>query len=140
MTSISEPMAESDGGSSASVGIIFYFSGHLWIDATPVETAVPYGNLATHDRGHDGFWQHLQDEGLVPPGIEYDDVPRGRVSYNTKTDVFLLFLDTCILRQPELVKAIIRRLNLPPETPASRDPHYRCPGCMRGRSPMDDPS
>lgn len=42
------------------VGIFFVYGGHLWVDGTPLDQAVLYGDLKTHDKGHDTFWEELQ--------------------------------------------------------------------------------
>src|ERR1035441_4397022 len=114
------------------VGILFVHDEYLWIDSTPLGKAVLYGDVLTHDTGHDAFWEHLQACSSVPRDEEYDECPRGRVCYDRKTKRFHLYLDRCILKRQEMVKRIIRAMNLPPETSTETrlDSHYRCPGCM----------
>ncbi len=88
--------------------------------------------MLTHDKGHDAYWEELQVGGSVPRDVEYDECPRGRVCYDTKTKTFHLYLDRCILKRKEMVERIIRTMNLPPEilTETRLDSHYRCPKCM----------
>lgn len=69
------------------VGIIFFYAGRLGIDATPVEDAVAYGDLKTHECGHEEYWQHLQNVGSVPNDADYDSAPRGRSSYDSRTGI-----------------------------------------------------
>jgi hypothetical protein len=123
---------------SAKVGIIFLHGSQLHIDSTPVANAVPYGDLLTHERGHPDYWEELQRRGAVPSDVEYDEVPRGRVTYAPKQGKALLFLDRCILRRPELVVQIREGMHLPPgsATEVSSDSHYVCPGCRR--TPEDE--
>jgi hypothetical protein len=114
------------------VGIVFFHAGCLWVDSTPVDNAIPYGEVLTHGKGHDLYWGELQARGVVPKDVEYDEVPRGRVCYNTRSRIYHLYLDRCILRNKEMVRKIIRSMTLPPAplTEISTDSHYRCPGCM----------
>jgi hypothetical protein len=114
------------------VGILFVHDNYAWIDSTPLEEAVLYGDVLTHDKGHDTYWEELQVGGSVPRDVEYDECPRGRVCYDTKTKTFHLYLDRCILKRKDLVERIICAMNLPPETSTETrlDSHYRCPGCM----------
>jgi hypothetical protein len=114
------------------VGILFVHDGYPWIDSTPVSEGVPYGDVLTHDKGHDAYWEELRASGSVPRDEEYDECPRGRVCYATKTKIFHLYLDACILKRKDLVERIICAMNLPPETSTETrlDSHYRCPGCM----------
>ena len=114
------------------VGILFVHDNYAWIDSTPLDDAVLYGDVLMHDKGHDAFWEELQTCGSVPRDEEYDECPRGRVCYDTKTKTFHLYLDRCILKRKEIVERIIRTMNLPPETSTETrlDSHYRCPKCM----------
>ena len=115
----------------SEVGIIFMRGTDVWIDSTPVDTAVDYGALRTHDKGHPEYWAELQSRLAVPKDEEYDEVPRGRATYDTQKKCFYLFLDRCIRQRPELVARILEGLRLPPspETEVRADPHYICPGC-----------
>jgi len=122
------------------VGIIFLRRNDLWIDSTPVHDAVDYGALKTHDKGHPSFWEQLQERRAVPQEEEYDEVPRGRVTYDTRKKVYFLFLDRCIQERPDIVTKIFMAMNLPPvpETEVGGDSHYICPGCRRHSKEIDD--
>jgi hypothetical protein len=114
------------------VGILFVHDEYPWIDSTPLGEAVLYGDVLTHDKGHDAYWEKLQACGSVPRDEEYDECPRGRVCYDTKAKTFRLYLDRCIRGNKDMVEKIIRTMNLPPQplTEVQVDSHYRCPGCM----------
>ena len=117
----------------AEVGIIFSHGNSLWIDSTPVNEAVDYGELKTHEKGHPDYWEELQRRGVVPSDVEYDEVPRGRVTYAPKLGRALLFLDGCILIRPDLVIQIRKAMHLPPgaANEVRGDSHYVCPSCRR---------
>lgn len=117
------------------VGIIFVRGSDLFFDSSATADAVDYGALKTHEKGHPEFWAELQQKWLVPRDEEYDEVPRGRVTYDTRKNVYYLFLDRCISERPKMVARIIEALHLPPKpaTEVLSDSHYKCPGCFRSR-------
>ncbi len=115
------------------VGIFFVYEGMPFIDGTPVNEAEPYGSFTGHAVGHPSFWHFLQRNGAVPSDVEYDEVPRGRVGFQTEEQKFYVFADPCILKDTQIIDRIERELNLPSAdtAPPKLDSHYRCPGCMK---------
>ena len=80
--------------------------------ATQLAQAGRYGDFAIHERDHYQYWAQLVRSGAVPD-IEYEEYPRGRVSYNEKTGKYTLLADRCILGRKSLVSKILSRRNLP---------------------------
>jgi hypothetical protein len=115
------------------VGIFWLFGDRLIIDSTPVSKAEPYGLAKTHGRGHLKYWTELQRSGAVPPEVEYEEPPRGRVGYYPKEERFVLRADHCILAEKNAVRRIMKAMNLPPNTTMEPDPHYRCSRCLHTR-------
>jgi hypothetical protein len=116
---------------SPQVGIIFFFDQKLWIESTPLDCAGAYGEFKIHDGDHVVYWDRLILERAAPQDLDYENVPRGRVVFNTFTKRYRLMLDRCILRQKNLVAAIKRQMGLPQkETDTLTDPHYRCGECV----------
>jgi hypothetical protein len=113
------------------VGIVFVYKGKVFIDGTPVTEAESLGGqFKIHDRDHYKYWEQLRGMGAVPADVEYDEVPRGRVVYDTKSRKYTLFLDRCILKNKKLLSRIMAQMSLPFETETSTDDHYRCPVCL----------
>jgi hypothetical protein len=113
------------------VGIFWVVRGNLLIDGTSLSHADAYGDHLTHPRGHVDVWEQFQQKGLVFPEMEYEEYPRGRVMYSTKTRRFLLLADRCILRDKGIVSKILSELKLPSGTETGTDEHYRCSICLR---------
>ena len=112
---------------------LFFFDRKLWIESTPLEEAGNYGELKIHDGDHVHYWDRLILEGMVPRSPDYEDIPRGRVSFNTSTGRYLLLLDRCILRQKNIVALIKQQLRLTREgIDTDTDSHYRCADCLTG--------
>lgn len=116
------------------VGIFWIVQRKSLIDSTPLSEAEPYGDFLTHPRGHAEVWETYQQTGVVPSDMEYEECPRGRATYNTKTRRFMLLADRCILKDKILVRTIVRALHLPRNTELSADSHYQCPGCLKGET------
>jgi hypothetical protein len=120
-----------------AVGIVFLVADHLFIDSTPLSKAGGYGAFKIHEADHCAYWDKLQAAHAVPAG-EYDDFPRGRVSYDTRSRKFSLFLDKCIIKK-DFVQRIMKWMNLPKaNTTVETDPHYRCPVCLRSKRSFDE--
>jgi hypothetical protein len=121
------------GGKSmraSKVGIIYLVDDKIWIDATPVARAGNFGDFAFHERYHCQYWEQLVKQRAVPD-TEYEQYPRGRVSYNRKSGKFTLLADRCILREKNLVATIFLQMNLPVRgTEMRTDSRYRCFRCL----------
>ena len=116
------------------VGIFWLLYGKLVIDSTPLTEGEPYGDHLTHPRSHIDVWGQWRLDGKVPGESEYEEFPRGRVMYNTKTQRFTLLADRCILRDKEVVSRIMSELRLPGKNmDKGTDAHYRCSSCSRMR-------
>lgn len=112
------------------VGIFWEVTGKILIDSTPVEDAEDYGDCKTYGRSHHEYWDHLVRTKVVPHG-DYEEHPRGRVVYNTKTRQYTIYADKCILRQKAAIKQIMREMHLPSkQTVTDTDYHYQCFRCL----------
>src|ERR1700688_2310662 len=94
------------------IGIFWIVRGTLVIDRTALGVGEGYGDLLTHPRSHIDVWKKWRLGGKVPGESEYEEFPRGRVMYNTKTQRFTLLADRCILREKIMVTKIMSELNL----------------------------
>ena len=114
------------------VGIFWVLGERILLDSTPITEAETWSDFKAHPRDHITMWGVYQRAGVVSENLEYDDVPRGRVAYNTKTSEYLFLADRCILKNKALVDKIMAKMNLPSQhTKIDSDDHYRCPKCDR---------
>lgn len=118
------------------VGIFWLVAGKLVIDRTPLSRAERDSDFVNHPRSHHSQWSQLQRDGTMPPDMEYEEPPRGRVVYGIRAKQFTLLADRCILERKSLVRRILQELHLPATTPLRTDPHYRCVDCLRGKSAL----
>ena len=119
---------------ATKVGIIYLVDDKLFIDSTPVAQAGTYGDCLFHERDHYQYWAQLVSSGDVPDA-EYEEHPRGRVSYNEKTGKYTLLADRCILGRKSLVSKILSGMSIPVGgTKIDTDSHYRCYRRLRRRN------
>jgi hypothetical protein len=116
------------------VGIFWVVRGNLLMDSTPLSAGEFHGDHLTHPRGHAEVWEQFQRKGLVFPEVEYEEFPRGRMMFDTRTRRFLLLADRCILRDKNIVSKTMSELKLPRSTEMGTDEHYRCSVCLRSGS------
>ena len=113
------------------VGIFWVLGKRILLDTTPLIRAEAWAEFRTHPRDHITMWGVYQNAGVVPEEMEYEDVPRGRVGYNTKTTEYLLLADRCILKNKSLVNRIMGKMNLSHKnTKIDSDAHYRWAKCL----------
>src|ERR1700728_549698 len=115
------------------VGIFWLVGGKLLFDGTPVSAAEPYGVHLTHPRSHLEVWMLLQQSGTVPTDIEYEELARGRVTYNAKSRRFTLLADKCILGGEAISSKIMSAFCPPRGTRTGTDQHYKCSSCLQGK-------
>ena len=117
------------------MGICWIVDGKPIIDSVSLSDAEPYGDHLTHPRGHAAVWEQYQRGGTAPAEMEYEEAPRGRVMYNTKTRRFTFLADKCILKDTRIVSKIMSAMNLPGRnTDRGTDSHYRCFACLHSGS------
>lgn len=111
------------------VGIFWFWRGQPVVDGTPVSESKSYGKMIMYTGDHAHFWYALQRNNLVPRDVEYDEIPRGRVVYDTASRTFTMYADRCILKDKGAVDRLKSAFGIPASTATSTDPHYRCPKC-----------
>jgi hypothetical protein len=117
------------------VGIFWLVDGKLLIDSIPMSEAETYGDNLTYPRGHADVWEQYLRAGAVPADMEYEESPRGRVMFDTRTRRFTLLADRCILRNKGMVRQIMSEMNLPSKNvDKGSDSHYRCSACLCSES------
>ena len=68
---------------------------------------------------------------MVPVDVEYDEFPRGRISFHQGEGKFLLLADPCIVANQTRLGRVMTVMRLPRENTATgTDLHYRCSRCL----------
>jgi hypothetical protein len=121
-----------------SIGIIYYLNNVLLIDSTLIDECEESCGFKDHVRGHQEFWEAIQDA-FISEGInyklterDYDFYPRGRVLYSVKENMFIVYLDRCMIGKQEIIDEIVSRMNLPKDCfKVMPDFHYQCAACNK---------
>lgn len=119
------------------VGIFWLLGEKLVFDTCPLSQAEHYGDIRIHSRNHISVWEQLRSAKAVPPELEYEEPPRGRVMYDVKKGRFSILADRCILRRRKIVATIKKEMHLPRGTDTATDYHYRCFRCLRDSDDTD---
>ena len=118
------------------VGIFWLFREEVLFDTTPLSEAETFGDFRIHSGNHISAWEQFRLAKIVPPEIEYEEYPRGRVAFDSKSKIFNLLADRHILRRRDILAKIKKQMHLPKTTTEGTDPHYRCFSCL-GESTTD---
>jgi|SRR5664280_1594041 hypothetical protein len=121
------------GQPEPSVGIFWLIGQRLIIDTTALSEAGRYGDFKIHEGDHVTVWAEMERRGELPRNTDYEEHPRGRVNYNTRTQQFTLFADVCILRRKNVIRKLMSAMHLSDDTALSTDEHYRCFRCLAGK-------
>ena len=114
------------------VGLFFVVGGKAFAYGAPY-TEVPVARGVPHvHRGALPVLAAVAPDRAVPTGMEYDEAPRGRVTYSDASRKFTLFADKCIIKDKRALGKIMGEFGLSAaNTNVLPDDHYRCPGCVK---------
>lgn len=106
------------------VGIFFLVNGKLLLHTCSFDEALSYGDFLNYPLSHDHVWikhYHAQYK------VDFDYWPRGRIIYNTKTEVYTVFYDKCM---EDSISSIVQSL-INQKILLRQDEHYQCHLCNR---------
>jgi len=111
--------------SMPEVGLFWLIDNKLVTDSIPWRQADLHGGFYGGKNGHATFWATLQRLQPRWKGKEYTDFPRGRLLFDSKEEVFLVYSSRGIVNSPDLRKMILAEFNLPlAATKFVADYHY----------------
>ena len=105
--------------------------GVFWVEGTVIHShsvtlseGLPYGDAVNGPKDHVEFWPELERRHPHLRGLEYFDLPRGRVVFRRGEDRFAVMMDRK-LHTPSMKAALRRHFHLPAKgTTFERDAHY----------------
>jgi len=118
------------------VGLFFVVNGKPkpFVDGIAYTEVPSYAGFRTYSVDHDKFWAQLQRIGAVPTDVDYDEVARGRVTYEDSSRTFTLFADKHVIKDKKAISYVMSQFNLPNNTKVLTDDHYKCPKCLSKRT------
>jgi hypothetical protein len=108
------------------VGLFFHVKNSLLPHTCALALAEPYGGFLTFSESHDDVWRR---EYYRKYRVDFDYFPRGRVVYNTKAELFTVYIDRCV-DTPELIAELLDSFGLVDRAyKIDYDEHYQCHKC-----------
>jgi len=105
------------------LGILWFFKGRLIKAETVLEDGINGPDAINARDDHVNVWPALQRRNPDLVGLEYDEVPRGRVVFIKKSTKFRVYMDKKF-HKPAIRKSILA-FRLPKiRTQFLTDPHY----------------
>lgn len=115
------------------VGIFWIYKGRVLADSVPAAKGEEYGEFVNGLSDHCNYWVTFQKQLPELRRYEYEQVPRGRVVYNTVADTFTVYGSARFVRDENQRTMIMESFQLPPDrTRFQPDEHYGpVPGMLR---------
>jgi len=126
-------MAPPDPASIPEVGIWWLWRGRLLKSSVPYPEGTRYDRHVNGTEDHYSFWPRLQAVHTELRGLEYEEVPRGRVIYDTAARRTYCYTRRALTRDAGLRQLVIEGFNCDPRRTVFRqDDHYEDPGLFFG--------
>jgi hypothetical protein len=106
-------------------------NGRLLVEGLPITEAQEVMGYKVNPRDHGTIWKNYQRVDVVPKEQNYNDLPRGRVTYVVRIEKYVITADRCILNDPSIMAKVKADMNLPPDTLVEDDSHYVCDKCKK---------
>ena len=122
------------------VGIFWFFRGEIFQASVPHTHGENYGDFVNGIADHCTFWRSIQR--LLPAAerYSYDQVPRGRVVYRKRDDVYLVYGSAHFVRNEGQRHAVLEAFHLLDAKAIFReDEHYGdVPGMLEEEGPQKE--
>lgn len=108
------------------LAVFWYYKGKFVGDEAMMNSqdTVQYGDYLQVDSDHFVIWPKYRKELGLPSRIEYDEIPRGRVMFNTRIHKFVVVGSKAIVDNDDARDALISHYGLPITTVFENDEHY----------------
>ena len=107
------------------VGIFWVFRGTVIGEREEIESLEAEGGFINGNEDHCVYWERLRPKLGLPDGVEYFDLPRGRVIFVVEKNVFRILGSTELCDDMKTVDQVMRFFSLPPKRVETMpDEHY----------------
>lgn len=117
------------------VGMFYLLGGRIHYVIVSVDQGDRQDEYVSTNTSHFDWWRHhiFKILKMQNPHFDVEDhehVPRGRVIYNSETDIYELLVDRCIKKNKRLMQDIFEKMALPrKKTKVVLNFHYQCQLC-----------
>lgn len=110
------------------LGIFWIIDGEVVAFSVTRDRAEHIGGFGNYPHGHAQLWPLVQRGIPALAKVEYDELPRGRVTFDARTQMFNLWMPSALVRQSEVVCRVRSQFDLPElRTLVGADAHYDPP-------------
>jgi hypothetical protein len=99
-------------------GTFSIFDGSMY----PIEFGMNYGQFIIAKEDHYQTWELFKRKSIIPEHLEYDDLPRGRILFDTELKKYKVLTGKWII--PAIKSSIINAYHLPIDSIWDTDFHY----------------
>jgi len=89
-----------------------------------LKNGITYGNFIIADQSHYDAWEILRKNQMVPEKSNYEDLPRGRIAYDTFRQKYIIYHGNYITALPKIKYVIKKNFNLKSNYLWETDLHY----------------
>ena len=104
------------------VGLFFIANDTLLLHKQTLAEAEPYGDFINYTESHNDVWQRKYARKYK---VDFDYFPRGRIVYNQKSEIFLLYYDKCVASEAKKLCECYTK----DRCIIVLDEHYQCHKC-----------
>ena len=107
------------------IGLFWIINGNIDGYREPLKNGEKYGNTIQPRYDHFNYFEKIQEKYKKLKNLEYDDIPRGRVIFDTRKNKFVILSSKKVLNDKNLVKKVCEFFNLSKDNVKLRwDEHY----------------
>jgi len=107
------------------IGIFWIYNNNIFSKKIELNKGIEYGNFLTDDFSHYEVWEEIKNTNKQLFYFEYEEIPRGRVVYDLINENFVIYANSNILRDKELISLIFKDFKLNNEkVTLKNDYHY----------------
>lgn len=110
------------------VGLFFYVNENLLLDFVEIDKAIEYGDCLIGATSHYDIWENQYFYKLHR---SYDYYPRGRVVYNKKENLYIIYADKCIDEKGIMLILLAFEIENENVRIDRTDEHYVCSKCNK---------
>jgi len=101
-------------------------NGKIYAEKVSLGDAIKYGGFLIHPLGHYDLWKKITIRNSQWAGMEYEDIPRGRVVYKIEDRTPFQIYACPVCNNPGIKSAITEEFNIPPNSRIFNftDEHY----------------
>ena len=71
-----------------------------------------YRGISDYPSAHVDMWQNVIHKRNQRQNKKYDDFPRGRMMYDNNSEIYRIYVATCLIKDNKLIDIILKKLSM----------------------------